>query len=139
MKITSLITYKTFIYTYYTCFKFVNENSEKNIRKHFILSFFLFSYNVSFFLAWIVVFINFCAAASFLWYSRKRKGDKAATDELAMADEPTIIGRWRNCQDFFHPQTNIKLLKFSAQLTNRYRSVQLSSIYMYATFIVPLH
>lgn len=50
-------------------------------------------YAYSIVLAWIVFLCNVVTACIFMLYSRKRKRDKAPTEEIAMADEPTIIGR----------------------------------------------
>ncbi|EFN72372.1 hypothetical protein EAG_16090, partial [Camponotus floridanus] len=53
----------------------------------------LIKYNYSLILAWIVFLCNLMSGLVFMLFSRKRKRDKAPTEEIAMADEPTIIGR----------------------------------------------
>lgn len=53
----------------------------------------IMKYHFSLVLAWIVFLCNLVAGLAFMIFSRKRKRDKAPTEEIAMADEPTIIGR----------------------------------------------
>lgn len=45
------------------------------------------------FIAWFTFVDNILCGVMFLWYSGKKKGAKAPNDEVAMADEPTIMGR----------------------------------------------
>ncbi|XP_026462609.1 voltage-dependent calcium channel gamma-1 subunit-like, partial [Ctenocephalides felis] len=49
-------------------------------------------YGYSFYIAWLVLIVNFGSGIAFLMYSKKRK-NKQGLDELGMADEPTIMGR----------------------------------------------
>jgi len=53
----------------------------------------LLKYDYSLILAWITFLCNFVTGLIFMIFSKKRKRDKAPTEEIAMADEPTIIGR----------------------------------------------
>ncbi|KAK6624193.1 hypothetical protein RUM44_011051 [Polyplax serrata] len=50
-------------------------------------------YGYSFVLAWLVFVCNLLSGCAFFIFSRKRKGQKAPNEEIAMADCPTIIGR----------------------------------------------
>ncbi|XP_055839756.1 uncharacterized protein LOC129907504 [Episyrphus balteatus] len=51
------------------------------------------TYGYGVWFAWFTFITNVVCGLLFMWYSGKKKGSKAPTDELAMADEATIMGR----------------------------------------------
>ncbi|XP_012271952.1 transmembrane protein 114 [Orussus abietinus] len=53
----------------------------------------IMTYDYSLILAWFVFIGVLISGCAFMIFSKKRKRDRAPTEEIAMADEPTIIGR----------------------------------------------
>ncbi|XP_005174782.1 uncharacterized protein LOC101890226 [Musca domestica] len=51
------------------------------------------TYGYGVFFAWFTFGVNLVSGFLFIWYSGKKKGSKAPTDEIAAADEMTIMGR----------------------------------------------